>query len=90
MPKWIGCLLTGPKGYSPRACSTAYREEGGDRIESGCNHVMGARLKQAGMIRWVDGARAVATVRTWLKSGRWDEAMALRPPRHRAYQRRAA
>ncbi len=25
-----------------------------------------------------------------LKSGRWDEAMALRPPRHRAYQRQAA
>jgi hypothetical protein len=63
---------------------------GSGTIESGCNHVIGARLKQAGMIWQVDGARAVATVRTWLKSGRWDEAMALRPPRHRAYQRQAA
>ena len=59
-------------------------------VESGCNHVIGARLKQAGMIWQVDGARAVATVRTWLKSGRWNEAMALRPPRHRAYQHQAA
>ena len=63
---------------------------GSGTIESGCNHVIGARLKQAGMIWQVAGARAVATVRTWLKSGRWDEAMALRPPRHRAYQRQAA
>jgi hypothetical protein len=63
---------------------------GSGAIESGCNHVIGARLKQAGMIWQVAGARAVATVRTWLKSGRWEEAMALRPPRHRAYQRQAA
>ncbi len=63
---------------------------GSGMIESGCNHVIGARLKQAGMIWQVAGARAVATVRTWLKSGRWAEAMALRPPRHRAYQRQAA
>ena len=63
---------------------------GSGTIESGCNHVIGARLKQAGMIWQLDGARAVASVRTWLKSGRWAEAMALRPPRHRAYQRAAA
>ena len=63
---------------------------GSGTIESGCHHVIGARLKQAGMIWQLDGARAVATVRTWLKSGRWAEAMALRPPRHRAYQRAAA
>ena len=63
---------------------------GSGTIESGCHHVIGARLKQAGMIWQVEGARAVATVRTWLKSGRWHEAMALRPPRHRTYQRRAA
>ena len=63
---------------------------GSGTIESGCNHVIGARLKQAGMIWQVAGARAVATVRTWLKSGRWDEAMALRPSRQRAYHRQAA
>jgi hypothetical protein len=59
-------------------------------IESGCKHVIGARLKQAGMIWNVEGARAVGTVRTWLKGRRWDEAMALRPPLRRAGQREAA
>ena len=33
-------------------------------VESGCKHVIVARLKQAGMIWQVAGARAVATVRT--------------------------
>jgi hypothetical protein len=59
-------------------------------IESGCQHVIGARLRQAGMIWNVDGARAVAKVRTWLKGRRWAEAMALRPPLQRATQRPAA
>ena len=59
-------------------------------IESGCKHVIGARLKQAGMIWNVDGARAVGKVRTWLKGRRWAEAMALRPPLRRASQREAA
>lgn len=63
---------------------------GSGSIESGCHHVIGARLKQAGMIWNLDGARQVATVRTWLKSGRWAAAMALRPRRARGYQRRAA
>jgi hypothetical protein len=59
-------------------------------IESGCNHVIGARLKQAGMIWNVDGARAVMKVRTWLKGRRWAEAMALCPPLRRASQRKVA
>lgn len=59
-------------------------------IESGCNHVLGARLKQAGMIWNVDGARAVGKVRTWLTGRRWAAAMALRPPLRRASQRRVA
>ena len=63
---------------------------GGGVIESGCKHVIGARLKQAGMIWNVDGARAVAKVRTWLKSRRWDAAMALRLPLRRASQRQVA
>ncbi|HEX5505335.1 MAG TPA: ISKra4 family transposase [Thermomicrobiales bacterium] len=63
---------------------------GSGSIESGCKQVIAARLKQAGM-RWsLDGARTVAAVRTWVKSGRWHEAMALRPPRRRTYQRQAA
>jgi len=62
-------------------------------LSSGCTlktGKTGARLKQAGMIWQVDGARAVAAVRTWLKSGRWAKAMALRPPRRRSYHRAAA
>lgn len=63
---------------------------GSGSIESGCKHVIGARLKQAGMIWSMEGARAVAKVRTRLKSGRWEETLALRPPPHRSYQRKAA
>ncbi|HEU5330435.1 MAG TPA: ISKra4 family transposase [Thermomicrobiales bacterium] len=63
---------------------------GSGLIESGCRHVIGLRLKQPGMCWQVAGAEAVATVRTWLKSGRWQEAMTLRPPRQRSYQRHAA
>ncbi len=63
---------------------------GSGSIESGCKQVITARLKQAGMVWSLDGARAVAAVRTRLKSGRWAETSALRPPRQRAYQRKAA
>jgi hypothetical protein len=63
---------------------------GSGTVESGCKHVIGARLKGSGM-RWsVEGARAVAKVRAELKSGRWTEAMAQRPPPLRSYQRQAA
>lgn len=57
---------------------------GSGSIESGCKHVVGARLKQAGMIWDVEGARAVAKVRTRLKSGRWAETVARWPPPRRA------
>jgi hypothetical protein len=63
---------------------------GSGSIESGCKQVITARLKQAGMVWSLDGARAVAAVRTWLKSGRWQDALALRPRRQRTYQRQAA
>ncbi|GAC1538152.1 MAG: hypothetical protein NVS2B7_08920 [Herpetosiphon sp.] len=57
---------------------------GSGSIESGCKHVVGARLKQAGMIWDVEGARAVAKVRTRLKSGRWAETVARWPPPRRS------
>ena len=63
---------------------------GSGTVESGCKHVIGARLKGAGMIWNVEGARAVAKVRARLRSGRWAETMAQRPPPHRTYQRQAA
>jgi hypothetical protein len=39
------------------------------------------------MIWNTQGAEAVAVVRAWLRSERWDEAMRLRPPPRRAYHR---
>ncbi len=60
---------------------------GSGTMESGCKQIVTARLKQAGMIWVLAGARAVAAVRTWLKSDRWAEAMALRPLRQRTYLR---
>jgi len=77
-----------------RMCYAEYRARGlqigSGTTESGCKQVITARLKQAGMIWSLPGARAVAAVRTWAKSGRWQEAMALRPPRQRTYRRHAA
>lgn len=69
----------------------AYRARGlqigSGSVESACKQLVSARLKQAGMIGDAPGAEAVATVRAWLKSERWAEAMALRPARVRSYQR---
>jgi hypothetical protein len=62
---------------------------GSGSIESGCKHVIAARLKQAGMIWNIEGARAVAKVRSRWRSHRWSETIALRPPPHRSYQRKA-
>ncbi len=72
----------------------AYRAQGvqvgSGSIESACKQVVSARLKQAGMIWDAAGAEAVATVRAWLKSDRWTEAMTLRPaPQRRPRRRRA-
>jgi hypothetical protein len=60
---------------------------GSGSVESACKQLVSARLKQAGMIWDAAGAEAVATVRAWLKSERWEEALALRGVRRRNYQR---
>jgi hypothetical protein len=60
---------------------------GSGTIESGCKHVIAQRLKQAGMIWNLESARAMAKARSWLKSGRWEDAMALRPRCRRSYHR---
>lgn len=70
-----------------------YRQQGlqagSGTIESACKHVIQARLKQAGM-RWrLRNARSLGKLRARLKSGRWEETLALRPPRHRTYHRRS-
>lgn len=63
---------------------------GSGSVESACKQVVSARLKQAGMIWNAEGAEAVAMVRAWLKSERWEEAMALRGVRTRGYRRKQA
>jgi hypothetical protein len=63
---------------------------GSGSAESACKQLVSARLKQAGMIWNADGAEAVAVVRAWLKSERWDEAIALRGVRRRSYRRKQA
>jgi hypothetical protein len=60
---------------------------GSGSAESACKQLISARLKQAGMIWKADGAEAVAVVRAWLKSERWEEAIRLRPVRTRSYRR---
>lgn len=72
----------------------AYRargiQVGSGTVESACKQLVSARLKLAGMIWDVAGAEAVAVVRAWLNSDRWDEALRLRPPPQRTYRRQAA
>jgi hypothetical protein len=61
---------------------------GSGTIESACKQVVSARLKQAGMSWGASGAEAVAEVRAWLLSERWQEAIALRGVRRRSYRRK--
>ena len=63
---------------------------GSGTMESSWKQLVSARLKLAGMTWNAEGADAVATVRAWLKSERWDEAMRLRPVPKRTYRRRPA
>lgn len=61
---------------------------GSGSAESACKQLVSARLKGAGMIWDAAGAEAVAAVRAWLKSERWEEAVALRGVPRRSYQRK--
>ena len=63
---------------------------GSGSAESACKQLISARLKQAGMIWDAQGAEAVAAVRAWLKSERWEEAVALRGVPQRGYRRKQA
>jgi hypothetical protein len=63
---------------------------GSGTIESGCKHVISARLKQAGMIWSADGARFIAKLRTRLKSRRWHQTAALYSCSPRSYSHSAA
>lgn len=63
---------------------------GSGSVESACKQLVSARLKLSGMIWGAAGAEAVAMVRAWLKSERWEEAVALRGVRTRGYRRKQA
>jgi hypothetical protein len=63
---------------------------GSGSVESACKQLVSARLKGAGMIWDAEGAEAVAAVRAWLKSERWEEAVALRGGRRRSYRSKQA
>ena len=80
--------------HGKRMDYAAYRARGlqigSGSAESACKQVVSARLKGAGMIWDKGGAEAVAEVRAWLKSERWEEAMGLRGVRKRGYERREA
>lgn len=62
---------------------------GSGTIESGCKRVIGARLKQAGMIWTLEGARQIIKARAMYLSGEWDDFCKQRPPPRRTYSRAA-
>ena len=62
---------------------------GSGTIESGCKRVIGARLKQAGMIWTLRGARQVIKARAMFLSNEWDEFCQRRSPLRRTYYRAA-
>ena len=88
----VAAALSYYTSHRGRMVYAAYRARGmqigSGSVESGCKQVVSARLKQAGMIWDAEGAEAVAVARAWLKSGRWEEAMGLRPARGRTYERK--
>jgi hypothetical protein len=87
-------VLTYLRNHQQRMRYDLYRAQGlqigSGTIESGCKHVIAARLKQAGMIWSHHGARTIAKVRTRLKSRRWEQTLALRSFSPLSYLRKAA
>lgn len=63
---------------------------GSGTIESGCKRVIGARLKEAGMIWSLQGARQVIKARAMYLSGEWNDFCAQREPQPRTYHKSAA
>jgi hypothetical protein len=80
--------------HQTRMDYASYREKGlqigSGSAESACKQLVSARLKLSGMIWDASGAEAVAVVRAWLKSERWEEAIRLRRVRRRTYRRKQA
>jgi hypothetical protein len=87
-------VLTYFRNHQQRMHYDLYRAQGlqigSGTIESGCKHVISARLKQAGMMWSPQGARSIAKLRTRLKSRRWNQTIALHSFSPRSYSRNAA
>ena len=62
---------------------------GSGSVESACKRIIGARLKQAGMIWTPEGAEAMAQLRTTILSKRWDEFWTAYDRTTRTYQKAA-
>jgi len=59
---------------------------GSGTIESGCKRVIGARLKQAGMVWTTDGVSQLIKARAMFFSGEWDDFCQQRQPPRRTYR----
>jgi hypothetical protein len=62
---------------------------GSGSVESACKRIIGARLKQAGMIWTPEGAEAMAQLRATILSERWDEFWTAYDRTTRTYQKAA-
>jgi hypothetical protein len=62
---------------------------GSGSVESACKRIIGARLKQAGMIWTPQGAEAMAQLRATILSKRWDEFWTAYDRTTRTYQKAA-
>jgi len=90
----VSAALSYYREHQSRMDYASYRARGmqigSGSAESACKQLISARLKGAGMIWDAPGAEAVAAVRAWLKSERWEEAVALRGVPRRSYRRKQA
>lgn len=86
----VEAALSYYREHQSRMDYASYRARGMQigSAESACKQLVTARLKGAGMIWDAAGAEAVAAVRAWLMSERWEEALALRGVPRRSYRRK--
>jgi hypothetical protein len=79
--------------HKERMCYPALKDAGyhigSGSVESACKRIIGARLKQAGMIWTPKGAEAMAQLRANILSERWDEFWTAYDRTTRTYQKAA-
>jgi hypothetical protein len=90
VPDALSDVTTHQRRMDDPACRARGLPVGSGTVGSARKHRVSARLTLAGMIRDVPGAEAVAVIRAWLTSDRWNDALRLHPPPQRPYRRQAA